>query len=98
MKESSIEKSVNRYAEKHGWLAYKFVSPGNAGAPDHIYIKEGTVIFIEFKTPGGILSSQQRLHIKRLWGAGMSVFIVDSTVEGKGVIDAENAKMSTYRG
>ena len=47
--ESRIEKIVTAYARSKHWLAYKFSSPSNRGVPDHIYLRDGVVFFIEFK-------------------------------------------------
>lgn len=48
--ENDIETYLNQQAKRFGWLSLKFVSPGNAGVPDRILIREdGVLIFIELK-------------------------------------------------
>ncbi|KRK49022.1 hypothetical protein [Secundilactobacillus kimchicus] len=48
--ENDIEKYLNQQAKKFGWLSLKFVSPGNAGVPDRILIREdGLLVFVELK-------------------------------------------------
>lgn len=54
MKESTIERRVCKWAQEHGWLAYKFVSPNQRGVPDRVFVSpRGVVVFVEFKAPGG---------------------------------------------
>ena len=50
MLEKDIEDWLNKQIEKMGGLAFKFVSPGNPGVPDRIYIlPDGRVWFVELK-------------------------------------------------
>ena len=51
-KEQAIEQRVCRWAERNGWLQFKFETPGRRAAPDRIFIKDGQIVFIEFKAPG----------------------------------------------
>lgn len=81
--ESAIEKTVNECAKRNGWLARKFVSPGNAGVPDHLYVRDGVTIYVEFKAPGEALSPQQVLQIKRFKKYGARVFVINNKVMGK---------------
>ncbi len=69
--EKGIETSVKRWAERNGWYVRKFVSPGHRGVPDDLFIKEGRVVFIEFKAPYGKPSKLQLLEIQRLREAGV---------------------------
>ena len=57
--EKKIERDSARTAEVHGWLSKKFVTPGRRGAFDHIFIKAGRVVWIEFKDPDGEISPLQ---------------------------------------
>lgn len=67
MRESGIEARLIKGATKAGWLALKFVSPGNAGVPDRMLISpEGNVIFAELKTESGKLTALQSAQIARL--------------------------------
>lgn len=50
--EKKLEKRCTDVAKAHGWWSRKFSSPANRGVPDRIYIKDGNVVFIEFKAPG----------------------------------------------
>jgi len=64
MIESKIERRFVQGVKALGCLAYKFVSPGNAGVPDRIVILPGgRVLFVELKTDDGKLSLiQARTH------------------------------------
>ena len=83
MRESAIEKAVTKCAENQGWLPLKFVSPGNVGVPDHLYIREGVTIYVEFKAPGETPAPQQVLQIKRFRKHGARVFVIDNKAMGK---------------
>ncbi len=87
MLEKKIEKAVCTYAKSKGWLTFKWVSPGNAGAPDRLMIKGNQTIFIEFKSPSGRLSAVQKAQIKRLIYYGATVHVVNSIEQGKRIID-----------
>ena len=77
MLESEIEKRLVREVRKMGGMAYKFVSPGNAGVPDRIVIMPGgEVWFAELKAEGGRLSPPQKRQIGKLRGLGMKVAVI----------------------
>lgn len=50
--EKKLEKRCADLARTHGWWTRKFSSPSNRGVPDRIFMKDGKVIFVEFKAPG----------------------------------------------
>ena len=55
MRESSIESKFRDEVKEVGGMAYKFVSPGNAGVPDRVVILQGGKSgFVELKRPGDI--------------------------------------------
>jgi hypothetical protein len=81
MLERNIERKVCEMAKAAGWLAFKFVSPAQRGVPDRIFIKDGRIVFIEFKAPGAMPTKLQWRMIDRLRGAGCEVHVCDS-VEG----------------
>lgn len=47
--ESRIESKATDYAKKLGMLTLKINVKGNVGWPDHLYVYNGGVLFIEFK-------------------------------------------------
>ena len=60
-----------------GGIAFKFVSPGNAGVPDRMVILPGGIIlFAELKATRGVLSKIQKYQIARLERMGASVQLV----------------------
>ena len=52
MRESTVEKHVNRFAEDHGIKSIKLNGPGERGKADRMFCKDGKAIFIELKRPG----------------------------------------------
>tara|TARA_R100000541_G_scaffold20106_1_gene29958 strand:- start:174 stop:440 length:267 start_codon:yes stop_codon:yes gene_type:complete len=78
MTESKIEKACSKWAESAGWQVFKFVSPGQRGVPDKVFLKSGKTVFVEFKQPGGKLSTLQKVQIEKLKANDFKVFIIDS--------------------
>lgn len=88
MLEKQIEKAVCDYAKSLGILTYKFTSPSRAAVPDRLFIApDGKVMFIEFKREGQKPTPAQAREHNRLWAQGCEVFVVDSAVFGKLVVD-----------
>lgn len=83
MLESKIEQAVTKYALSQGWLSYKFVSPANRSVPDRIYLKEGRVIFIEFKATGKKPSKLQTYTHLKFTDHGFPVYVIDNIEDGK---------------
>lgn len=78
MRESKIEKQCCDWAKKHGWLVYKFTSPGNCGVMDRIFLKSGKAVLVEFKQPGGKLSTIQLRQIEKIKAHDFKVFVIDN--------------------
>ena len=77
--EATIERNVCRFAKAAGLLVYKFVSPGQRGVPDRIFIStEGQTVYVEFKAPKGRVSPLQQMHINQLKGHKCKVFVINS--------------------
>ena len=75
--EAKLEQKCRKIAIDSGWLSYKFESEG--GLPDRIFLKDGRIIFIEFKAPKtGRLSKLQQVQIKRMIDAGAIVHVCDN--------------------
>jgi len=82
MFEKDIEAKVRAQAITAGWLVYKFTSPSCRSVPDRLFIRDGRVVFIEFKRPGGRLTSGQAREIKRLRQiGGVEVYVCYSVEE-----------------
>lgn len=78
MRESYIERSCTQWAKNNGWLSYKFTSPGCVSVPDRIYMKDGYIVFVEFKAPGKHPTKLQARTIEKMQSAGCTVLIIDN--------------------
>lgn len=77
MLEKDIEKWMTRQVEKLGGLSLKFVSPGNPGVPDRIYLfPEGQVYFVELKLEFGKLSGIQKWQRERFQKMGVRFYVI----------------------
>jgi hypothetical protein len=81
--ESKIEKAVNTYARKRGWLTYKWSSANCRGVPDRIYIRDGVIIMVEYKSPGRKLTPLQAYVHQQLTDAGCTVYVINNIDNGK---------------
>lgn len=79
--ESSIESDAIAYAEKRGWWVAKFVSPGRRGVPDRIFIRDGRVLFIEFKRPRKEARTQQQKRHREMREHGAEVHVIDNLAD-----------------
>lgn len=84
--EVEIEREHLKVAKANGWVVEKIEKTGRSGFPDRLYIKQGRVIFVEWKRPGGRLSKQQVLRHKELRDAGAEVHTVYSLAEAELVL------------
>lgn len=71
--ESKLENRVREFAKTHGILVRKFVTPGVAGSPDRIFMKDGVAAFIEMKAPKKGPRPLQTLQMSILEGHGFPV-------------------------
>ena len=79
LKEKDIEKYLRDEIKKVGGIAYKFVSPGNAGVPDRlVLLPDGLMFFIELKAPGKKTRPIQDRQAGRIRRLGFKVEILDS--------------------
>ena len=80
--ESDLEGAAIDLAELYGIVCYKFVSPGNIGVPDHIFIFPGSgeTVYVEFKKPGANekLKPMQEYQAKEIRGNGSAAYECDS--------------------
>jgi len=86
--ERDLEARLVRKAQTLGGVAFKFVSPGNAGVPDrlvllpvppeHRAIVGRYVCLIELKAPGCVPNALQRWQIDRINRLGHRAQCVDS--------------------
>lgn len=84
--ESTVEYTVVGLAEKDGWFCRKIVWPGHSGAPDHVFIKGGRVVWIEFKAPGKEARILQKRKHGEMRAHGAEVHVVDSVPKGLAIL------------
>jgi hypothetical protein len=77
MRESEIERQCSLIAEANGWYEIKLMRCNKNGVPDHIYHKGGMTFYVEFKTPIGRLSVDQRRVAQDLKLRGIPVFFIN---------------------
>lgn len=75
--EKDIENWMTKQVTSMGGLSLKFVSPGNPGVPDRIYIfPGGKVYFVELKKELGKLSGVQKWQRERFQKMGCRFYVV----------------------
>lgn len=73
--ESTIEKELNRRVKKRRGLCIKLT--GYKGIPDRLVLLPGRIImFVELKTPNGVLSKAQKVFHAILNGLGFPVAVI----------------------
>lgn len=85
--EGRIENHLIKRCKQHGFLTYKFTSPGHRGVPDRIVIGNNHTIFIELKSATGTLSPLQKTTINKMKKAGANVFVCKSKNEVDKIIN-----------
>jgi hypothetical protein len=78
MRESDLERQVKIWASHNGWLSMKYT--GERGYPDRIFIKNGTTVWVELKSPGKKPNQTQTYRMTKLKEAGALVTWGDNFV------------------
>lgn len=60
---------------------------GIRGCPDYWFAKDGMLLIMEFKKPGGERQVQQVLRARELESAGFRVCVVDDAETGRQMLD-----------
>lgn len=77
MEESRVERWVTDRIRRMGGRSYKWVSPGNEGVPDRIYLLPGgRIIFAELKAEKGRLSKLQEAQIRKIRSLGFTCEVI----------------------
>jgi hypothetical protein len=85
-RETTVESRVCKFAKGRGWEHKKV---GTNGWPDQMFLRRGTVLFIEFKrAKGGRLSEKQKRRIPWLRLNGFTVYTIDNFEDGKRVFES----------
>lgn len=87
-RESKTEKQCSEYAQGRGWWVSKYTSPGKKAVPDRLFIRNGVVLFVEFKRRGEKPTAQQLNRHKQMAKAGANVTWVDNFADFKNYIIA----------
>lgn len=88
MKETHIERSLNRAVQGMGGLSLKFISPGMAGIPDRlVLLPHRKLAFIELKAPGKTMRPLQVKRKAQLEALGFSVYCLDGLEWIGGILD-----------
>lgn len=87
-REKYVETKVCEHAKKLGWLVRKAQWIGRNGCPDRFFFRDGLLVIIEFKRPGGgALSDWQKKEIAELGAQGFRVHVVHEVDHGKAIFD-----------
>lgn len=87
MTESTIEGAVCAYAKAKGCIVLKLSGQNQRGQPDRLFVREGRVLFVEFKAPGKRPTALQERWIDDLRRQGMFATSCDNIEKGKGLIN-----------
>ena len=85
--EKKLERRCSDIAKANGWYTRKFSSPASRGIPDRIFIKEGNVVFIEFKAPGNTPTKLQLHELKEINDHGGNAVWADNVDMFKQFLD-----------
>jgi VRR-NUC domain len=83
LKESDIEHLTVAWATDNGWLCPKLQWLSQTGWPDRCFMKNGMVVFIEFKKPGGVISKKQRHWIQKIRDHAVPATVCDSVIDAQ---------------
>lgn len=94
--ESKIERQSCKAALELGVISKKLNADGERGWPDRMFmIPGGRPLFVEFKSPSGVLSAGQAIIIRRLFHYGYDVHVCNSVGQFitliKGVLNGSGA-------
>ena len=87
MRESTIERAVCAYAKSKGCLTLKLSGQNQKGQPDRMFLRDGRVMFIEFKAPGKRPTALQARWLDRLTDQDFYASNCDDIEAGKRLID-----------
>lgn len=87
--ESAIENLVCEKAKKAGWFCRKLQWAARRGGCDRFFAKDGRVVLMEFKKPGGALSANQEKELAALTAAGVECYVVDNPLTAYRILGIE---------
>jgi hypothetical protein len=90
--ELDVESEVCKWARTHGWIAAKLQYLNDTGWPDRCFIKNGIVLFVEFKRPkGGRREPKQLYWRKKILDHGGRHYFVNTKEEGITLLELYDA-------
>jgi hypothetical protein len=98
--ETSITKSIVRYAESRGWWTFKIAGGAfqKAGVPDLLCVRHGLAVFLEVKQPRGRPTPLQLHRIAEIKETGGAVAeVVRSLAEAAEILDGIDHEQGAAR-
>ena len=86
--EKDLEDAAVRWARARGWFTRKYRTVGRRSAPDRLFIRNGVVLFVEFKRAGAQPTELQRIEIAAMRAAGALVVWLDDLADLQAVLSA----------
>lgn len=87
LRESAVERSVCDYAREQGCVVVKLAGANQKGQPDRMFLRDGRVLFIEFKAPKGRPTPLQLKWLKKLRKQGFPATVIDDKDKGIDLIN-----------
>jgi hypothetical protein len=86
LRESKIERRCVEIAKAEGWVSIKLQGPTDGGKPDRLFLRDGTLFFVEFKRPGEDLAPLQMWWRRLIIRHKFKHFRIDSIPDFKKVL------------
>lgn len=84
MTESQIKEQCRKWLDKNGWFSFNIHQQGmycHRGISDRIAVKDGEVVFIEYKTKEGKQSEYQKIFQRDIESKGGRYLLIRSLEE-----------------
>ena len=96
LEKQHVEQPVRHWAERNGFVCFKYTPFGKRGIPDHFFFGPfPLLVIIEFKRPGRKVEpgSLQEYTIKILRQLGWPVYVVDNKDDGIRLLKTEKERI-----
>jgi len=87
MTESQLEKKVCAWAKDSGISTLKLSGPNDRGKADRMFMKDGKIIFMEFKAKGKKPTALQERFLKQRVDDGFVAVWTDNYLEAIDILD-----------
>lgn len=95
--ETRIEQAFVRWCHQRGIPCLKLKAEGIRGFPDRTVFLKKRIVFIEFKTPNGVLSEHQKRMADAMKVLGFEYYVCRSKEDAINVLGPEIAPLSKAR-